>query len=84
MIQETKHYGSAFPRRKTLQVRVRNLYVGSKHPVVVQSMTNTDTGDVSKTVAQIIELYKAGSEMVRFTVAGRKDGEGCQKHKEGA
>ncbi len=68
MIQETKHYGSAFPRRKTLQVRVRNLYVGSKHPVVVQSMTNTDTGDVSKTVAQIIELYKAGSEMVRFTV----------------
>ncbi|HIH50355.1 TPA: flavodoxin-dependent (E)-4-hydroxy-3-methylbut-2-enyl-diphosphate synthase [Candidatus Micrarchaeota archaeon] len=65
---DTEYLASAFPRRKTLQVKVRNLHVGSKHPVVVQSMTNTDTGDVSKTVAQIIELYKAGSEMVRFTV----------------
>ncbi|MEM3839027.1 MAG: flavodoxin-dependent (E)-4-hydroxy-3-methylbut-2-enyl-diphosphate synthase [Candidatus Micrarchaeaceae archaeon] len=56
------------PRRKTLQVRVRNVWIGSDHPVVVQSMTNTNTADVNKTVAQIIELYKAGSELVRFTV----------------
>lgn len=60
--------GSAFPRRKSLQVKVRNMYIGSNHPVAVQSMTNTDTGEVSKTVAQIIELHKAGSEIVRFTV----------------
>jgi (E)-4-hydroxy-3-methylbut-2-enyl-diphosphate synthase len=59
---------SPFPRRKTLQVRVRNMYIGSNHPIAVQSMTNTDTGDVNRTVAQIIELYKAGSEIVRFTV----------------
>lgn len=56
------------PRRKSLQVRVRNIWIGSNHPVAIQSMTNTDTGDVNTTVAQIIELYKAGSEMVRFTV----------------
>ena len=56
------------PRKKTLQVRVRNMHIGSEHPVAVQSMTNTDTGDVNATVAQIIELHKAGSELVRFTV----------------
>ncbi len=56
------------PRRKSLQVKVRNMYIGSEHPVAVQSMTNTDTGDVTATVAQIIDLYKAGSELVRFTV----------------
>ena len=56
------------PRRKSLQVRVRDMYIGSEHPVAIQSMTNTDTGDVTATVAQIIELHKAGSELVRFTV----------------
>ena len=55
-------------RRKSLQVKVRNMYIGSEYPVAVQSMTNTDTGDVNRTVAQIIELHKAGSELVRFTV----------------
>lgn len=68
MIIETKNSASPFPRRKSLQVRVRDIYVGSNNPVAVQSMTNTDTGEVSKSVAQIIDLYKAGSEMVRFTV----------------
>lgn len=57
-----------YERRKTHQVRVRNIYIGSEHPVVVQSMTNTDTADVDKTVEQILQLHKAGSEMVRFTV----------------
>jgi (E)-4-hydroxy-3-methylbut-2-enyl-diphosphate synthase len=56
------------PRRKSLQVRVRNVWIGSESPVAVQSMTNTDTADINRTVAQIIELYKAGSELVRFTV----------------
>lgn len=56
------------PRRKTLQVRVGNITIGSDNPVAVQSMTNTDTGDIESTVKQIIELSKAGSELVRFTV----------------
>ena len=56
------------PRRKSLQVKVRNMYIGSDHPVAVQSMTNTDTGDIDRTVEQIVELSKAGSELVRFTV----------------
>jgi (E)-4-hydroxy-3-methylbut-2-enyl-diphosphate synthase len=68
MMIEMQSGASPFPRRKTLQVRVRNMYIGSNHPIAVQSMTNTDTGDVNRTVAQIIELYKAGSEIVRFTV----------------
>lgn len=59
-------------RRRSLQVRVRNVYIGSDNPVAVQSMTNTDTSDVDKTVTQIVELYKAGSELVRFTVQNLK------------
>jgi (E)-4-hydroxy-3-methylbut-2-enyl-diphosphate synthase len=55
-------------RRKTVTVRVGGVRVGSAHPVVVQSMTNTDTADVSKTVEQIIALHRAGSELVRVTV----------------
>ncbi len=72
MIIKAPTHSSRFPRRKTLQVRVRDMYIGSDHPVAVQSMTNTDTSDVNTTVAQIIELYKAGSELVRFTVQNLK------------
>ena len=55
-------------RRETLSVKVGNILVGSNHPIVVQSMTNTDTEDVIATVKQTAELYKAGSEVVRLTV----------------
>ncbi|MEM4133914.1 MAG: flavodoxin-dependent (E)-4-hydroxy-3-methylbut-2-enyl-diphosphate synthase [Candidatus Micrarchaeia archaeon] len=55
-------------RRETFQVKVGDITIGSQHPIVVQSMTNTNTADVDSTVKQIIELHKAGSEMVRFTV----------------
>ena len=55
-------------RRKTHAVRVGNVTVGGNAPVVVQSMTNTDTADVAATVAQIAELAAAGSELVRLTV----------------
>ncbi len=55
-------------RRKTHAVMVGNVTVGGNAPVVVQSMTNTDTADVAATVAQIIDLAKAGSELVRITV----------------
>src|ERR1700680_563588 len=55
-------------RHKTRQVMVGNVAVGGGAPIVVQSMTNTDTADVAGTVAQIAALSRAGSEMVRITV----------------
>ncbi len=56
------------PRRKTPTVKVGNVLIGSGHPVVIQSMTNTPTADIPATVRQICELIDAGSEMVRLTV----------------
>ena len=55
-------------RRKSHKVRVGNVYVGGDAPVVVQSMTNTDTADIASTVKQVNELASAGSEVVRVTV----------------
>lgn len=55
-------------RHKTVPVRVRDIVVGGGAPVVVQSMTNTDTADVDKTFQQVKELFLAGSEIVRVTV----------------
>ena len=55
-------------RRKTRQVVVGSVKIGGDASVVVQSMTNTDTADVAATVAQVIDLAKAGSELVRITV----------------
>ncbi len=55
-------------RRKTVSVAVDGVLMGSEHPIVVQSMTNTDTADILATVIQISQLAKAGSEMVRVTV----------------
>jgi len=55
-------------RRKTLGVKVGEITIGDQGPVVVQSMTNTDTADKVSTVAQVARLAKAGSELVRLTV----------------
>src|SRR5580700_9540610 len=55
-------------RRKTTQVMVGNVAVGGGAPIVVQSMTNTDTADITGTIAQVAALSRAGSEMVRITV----------------
>jgi len=55
-------------RRKTVLVDVGGVKVGSPRPIVVQSMTNTDTADVDVTVAQVRALHAAGSELVRVTV----------------
>ena len=58
-----------FPaRRATVTTRVGSVLVGSGHPVVVQSMTNTDTADPATTAEQVIALAAAGSELVRVTV----------------
>ncbi len=55
-------------RRSTVGVRVGDVMVGGEAPVVVQSMTNTDTADIDATVAQVAALHRAGSEIVRITV----------------
>ncbi len=55
-------------RRQSLQVMVGHVPVGGDAPVVVQSMTNTDTADAEATVKQVLELWQAGSEVVRITV----------------
>ncbi len=56
------------PRHRTVGVRVGSVMVGGGAPIVVQSMTNTDTADVDATVAQVAALARAGSEIVRITV----------------
>ena len=56
------------PRRQAAVVDVGGVKVGGDHPIVVQSMTNTDTADVAATVNQVMALARAGSELVRVTV----------------
>ena len=58
----------AVPRHVTTAVRVGPVTIGGGAPVVVQSMTNTDTADLGSTEGQVIELARAGSEIVRVTV----------------
>ena len=55
-------------RRISHKVQVGNITVGGGAPVVIQSMTNTDTADIAKSVDQVMELADAGSELVRLTV----------------
>ena len=55
-------------RRKSVDVDLGGLIIGSSAPIIVQSMTNTDTADISQTVNQITQLANAGSELVRITV----------------
>ncbi|UXN07863.1 flavodoxin-dependent (E)-4-hydroxy-3-methylbut-2-enyl-diphosphate synthase [Bartonella sp. HY761] len=62
------YFSAPFPRRKSVAVGVGGVTVGGDAPVVVQSMTNTDTADIDQTVAQVAALALAGSEMVRLTV----------------
>jgi (E)-4-hydroxy-3-methylbut-2-enyl-diphosphate synthase len=59
---------SEIQRRRTVTADVAGVRVGSERPIVVQSMTNTDTADVDGTVAQVRALAQAGSELVRVTV----------------
>jgi (E)-4-hydroxy-3-methylbut-2-enyl-diphosphate synthase len=56
------------PRRHSIPVRIGSVTVGGPAPIVVQSMTNTDTADIDSTVAQVKALARAGSELVRITV----------------
>src|ERR1700743_1907186 len=58
----------AIQRRHAVTVNIGGIRVGSDAPVVVQSMTNTDTADIASTVQQVAQLARAGSELVRVTV----------------
>jgi hypothetical protein len=62
-----EEFGPA-PRRKSIPVRIGNVTVGGMAPIVVQSMTNTDTADIDGTVKQVLALARSGSELVRITV----------------
>jgi (E)-4-hydroxy-3-methylbut-2-enyl-diphosphate synthase len=55
-------------RRKAVVANVSGVKIGGGHPIVVQSMTNTDTADVASTANQVMALARAGSELVRVTV----------------
>ena len=59
---------NTIPRRKSRQVKIGHVLVGGDAPIMVQSMTNTDTEDIAATVKQVAELARAGSEVVRITV----------------
>ncbi len=59
---------TSIARKETVSVRIGNVTMGGGAPIVVQSMTNTDTADVGQTVAQVEALARAGSELVRITV----------------
>ncbi|QFT29721.1 4-hydroxy-3-methylbut-2-en-1-yl diphosphate synthase [Labrenzia sp. THAF82] len=61
-------FANPLPRRNSVGVSVGNVMVGGGAPIVVQSMTNTDTADADSTVAQVAALARAGSEVVRITV----------------
>src|SRR6266702_2687122 len=63
---------AAKPRRATPSVDIAGVKVGGNQPIVVQSMTNTDTEDVTSTVNQVMALANAGSELVRVTVNTEK------------
>src|SRR5690349_703552 len=67
-IAGTDAIGALHPRRKTYGVMVGHVRVGGGAPIVVQSMTNTDTADIAGTFKQTMELAEAGSEIVRWTV----------------
>ena len=80
---------TASARRVSAQVRVGGVGIGGGAPIVVQSMTNTDTADAEATARQVFDLWRAGSELVRITVntpeaaarvaeiRGRLDALGC-------
>lgn len=66
---------SVIKRRQSIAVKVGNITIGGGAPIVVQSMTNTDTEDAQATAQQILQLAKAGSELVRITVNTEKAAE---------
>lgn len=65
-------------RRKTLQIPIGNILIGSEYPIIIQSMTNTLTSDIQSTVNQCIRLFDADAKLVRITARNLKEAE-CLK-----
>lgn len=63
----------SFERRDTVNIEVGNKFIGSKFPILVQTMTNTHTSDIEQTVEQCLKVAKAGAELVRITVPTIED-----------
>ena len=72
-------YFTQYCRRKTNQVSIGSVPLGSQYPVRLQSMTNTPTSDIRDTTEQIITIHKAGADYVRLTVPSIKDSESLKK-----
>ncbi|MGM9532954.1 flavodoxin-dependent (E)-4-hydroxy-3-methylbut-2-enyl-diphosphate synthase, partial [Intestinibacter sp.] len=72
----------SYERKSTREVRVGNVKIGGNNPISVQSMTNTDTRDVEKTVEQIKRLEKAGCDIVRVAVVDMDAAKSISKIKE--
>jgi (E)-4-hydroxy-3-methylbut-2-enyl-diphosphate synthase len=70
------------PRRKSVPVRIGDITVGGDNPIVVQSMTNTDTADAEGTAKQVAALARAGSELVRITVDRKESAAAVPKIRE--
>jgi len=70
-----------YTRRKTLRVKIGNLYIGSDYPIRVQSMTTTDTMDTDGSVAQIERMVQAGCELVRLTAPSIKEAKNLENIK---
>src|SRR5690606_40279871 len=67
-MSQTPSQAAPAQRRRAYATRIGGVAIGGDAPVVVQSMTNTDTADVAATAKQCAELWRAGSELVRITV----------------
>ncbi|OAG28255.1 flavodoxin-dependent (E)-4-hydroxy-3-methylbut-2-enyl-diphosphate synthase [Thermodesulfatator autotrophicus] len=72
---------SRITRKNTKTIRVGNIFIGGGHPVVVQSMTNTDTRDIATTVAQIKRLEEVGCELIRVAVPDEEAAEAIREIK---
>src|SRR5690606_14695809 len=68
MQQEIYAWDAGLRRRRSAPARVGTVWIGGEHPIVVQSMTNTEAADAQATAKQVAELAAAGSEIVRITV----------------
>jgi (E)-4-hydroxy-3-methylbut-2-enyl-diphosphate synthase len=68
-------------RRETRKIKVGNVFIGGDAPITIQSMTNTDTRDAQKTISQILELEKAGCEIIRIAIPDMEAAEAVKEIK---
>ncbi|MBR1877925.1 MAG: (E)-4-hydroxy-3-methylbut-2-enyl-diphosphate synthase [Paludibacteraceae bacterium] len=69
----------SYQRRKTSQVQVGNIFLGSEHPIRIQTMANTDTNDIDASVEQARRCIEAGAELLRFTTQGLREVESLKE-----